>query len=85
MIILIIILLLILFSSNTECLTVRPSAVVKERLSNDIINNKHLFTSGSNFEVARDKLNWLDAITYEDARKLHRNKMLDANNIMKYL
>lgn len=85
MIIIIALFLVILFSSTTECLTVKPSASAKKQLSEDIINNKHLFTSGSNFEVARDKLNWLDAITYEDARKLHRNKMLDSNNIMKYL
>ena len=85
MIILIIVLLLILFSSNTECLTVRPGAVAKKQFSNDIVNNKHLFSSTSNFEVARNKLSWLDAITYEDARKLHREKMLDSNNIMKYL
>jgi hypothetical protein len=50
-----------------------------------IEQNKELFAGGSDFELARDKLNWLDAITYEDARKLHRNKSLSANNIMKYL
>ena len=85
MIILIIVLILILSISNTECLTVKPSEAVKKRLSEDIVNNKHLFTGGSNFDIARNKLNWLDAVTYEDARKLHRNKMLDSNNIMKYL
>ena len=85
MFILIIALLIVMLNSNYECLVSRPSDKMRQKLSMQIEQNKELFAGGSDFELARDKLNWLDAITYEDARKLHRNKSLSANNIMKYL
>lgn len=85
MFILIIALLIVMLTSNYECLVSKPSDQMRQKLSMQIEQNKELFSNSSDFELARDKLYWLDAITYEDARKLHRNKSLSANNIMKYL
>lgn len=83
--ILIAVLVYILFRSSTECLSVKPSNLVKMQLADEIVKNKELFNNRYRFDEARNQLSWLDAVTYEDARKLSLDGKLSTDLMIKYL
>jgi hypothetical protein len=57
----------------------------KERIeyAKQIMNNKYTFEE--NFYAAKNKMEWIDAITYEDVRKLIRENNFDENSIISIL
>lgn len=69
---------------NAECLVSKPTGVEKEYMASDIINNKNLFISNNMSEV-RQILPWMDAITYEDVRKLIRHNDFNTASVVRAL
>ncbi len=85
-IIIIIILLYLLFiKNNKEGLSSKLSLDNKKKLANDIINNIELFTNGENLYKIKNKFSWVDAIIYEDVRKLKHDNKINLENIINIL
>jgi len=63
-----------------EGLTVKPSSDQIEDFTNKILQNKHVFVGGS-LNSARSAMPWVDAVIYEDVRRLVRNGSFTAAGI----
>jgi hypothetical protein len=77
--------LVVILNIRKECLEIKPSEAAKIKLANSVVNNQHLFSGTTGFKNARNKLPWLDAVTYEDSRLLSRDGKLNINNVSQIL
>ena len=77
--------LVVVLNIKRECLETKPSEAAKLALANVVIDNQHLFSGTTGFRNARNKLPWLDAVTYEDSRLLSRDGKLNINNVSQIL
>lgn len=68
--IIVVIILLIHVNTSKEGLTNKPSNEQIKHMSSDILNNKYLFNSQSNFYSARNKISWIDPVIYEQIRMM---------------
>lgn len=67
-----------------EGLTSRPTDAEKKYLIGELLNNKELFSSKTMAD-AKNKFEWIDAVTYEEARKLALSNKFNAENIEEIL
>lgn len=83
------ILIFVIFNKDTECLSSRPSENSRAKMAQQILNNKDMFNTGKNQRYTlpdiKEKMSWIDAITYEDLRKLSMENKLNMQNIVKVL
>lgn len=84
-IIIYVLVILFLFSfyenSRKESLVSKPSNDERDRMSREVMSNRQLFTNKHVMQDARLYMPWMDAITYEDLRKLIRDKKFTLKNI----
>jgi hypothetical protein len=73
-----------ILSSQNEALVNRPTANEKREFANIILNNSSIFYNGT-LDKARDVMEWMDAILYEDLRKLAHSNKLNIDNVLKVL
>lgn len=77
---------IIFYLSVKECkkqgLHSRPSSEEAAKLSKEIIQNKEYFSDRTYYE-AREKMDWLDPVTYEDIRNLSIKNNLNYESIQK--
>lgn len=60
---------------QTESLTTRPNNEEKNGMISEVMKHADLFRNAGNLELARNEMPWMDAIVYEDLRRLmSRNK-----------
>lgn len=63
--------------------TDKPTEKERIEYAKQIMNNKHTFQE--NFYTAKNKMEWMDAITYEDVRKLIRENNFNEKSIISIL
>lgn len=77
------ILLIVLFymkcSKNTDGFESKPDAIHAEQMATSMLVNKDKFRT---LRSAREYMPWIDAITYEDARRLIREGNFTKQNIL---
>ena len=78
-------LVLIIAYPRKERLVNRPSEQDKIRYADTIVKHKELFARSAGYDHARQRMEWLDPITYEDARTLSRNNKLNQSEVVKLL
>jgi hypothetical protein len=61
----------------------KPSELQKQKFTDEIIKNRSDFVS--DMYSAREKMPWLDAITYEDVRNLIRENNFNKESILNIL
>lgn len=78
-----IILLLIFIQSDS----ISESFTAKEieNKSRDIFRHKNAFVSNVKYKTIKNKMNWIDPVTYNDIYKLSNDKKLSINNIKETL
>jgi hypothetical protein len=70
-IVLLVVLLVLVYcykKSDRSAFTNKPSELDKQNYANQILSHKQVFSS--DFYAAREIMQWIDAITYEDVRSL---------------
>lgn len=83
LVILIVLIIILLFKSykRNECFTSKPSSDDVKRYTSEMISHRDMF--GKSFYEARKKMDWLDPVIYEDARRLKISNNFDASNLQK--
>lgn len=67
---------------TTDGFESKPSAVVAEQMATQMMSSKNKFRD---LEKLRQSLPWMDAITYEDGRRLIREGNFTKQNILDIL
>lgn len=71
--------------SSKEGLVTKPTDLQKSAMADSVLSNKELFQNKADLQSTKNKLNWVDAVTYEDIRKLAHSNKLTKSNIMNVL
>ena len=58
----------------------KPTAEQVTQYTSEMLTNKHVFSGGS-IDDAKNVMPWIDPVSYEDARSLHRKNKLNAETI----
>lgn len=61
----------------------KPTTEQANVYAQELVNNQNLISGG--LEQAKQKMNWIDSITYEDARELIANNAMTHKNAMDIL
>lgn len=83
--ILVVIIIVMVMMPRREGLTSRPNEQSKKLMANQIMDAAHMFNDNSSLDSIRTKIGWMDAVTYEDMRKLSREGMLNTDSIQSKL
>lgn len=70
---------------DRECLTSKPSDKQRKMMVEQILSNKELFSGNYNLDTAKNNIDWLDPISYEDLRNLYRKNMFHNDKIKQIL
>jgi len=81
LIIILIILIVVRLLSSREGLTNKPNEKERQQMVESVLQNKNLFGNTSDMLTTRNVLPWMDAISYEDLRKLYRHEKFTKSNI----
>jgi hypothetical protein len=81
----IVLLLWFLYMSSTEGMMTKPKEEEKKMMAHQIYGAKEIFDNNQTLDNAKNKLPWLDNVTYEDARNLHRKDQFNVSNLMNIL
>jgi len=72
--------------NGSEGLTARPADGRRETMSSQVAQNKHMFQNDEmDVHQIRGVFPWMDAVVFEDLRKLVRENKFDKQNIYKTL
>ena len=72
--------------STQECLVSKPNNMERMHMARQVLTNQELFHNNkSTLPNIREKIDWMDAITYEDIRRLSRADKLNYQNIIEIL
>jgi hypothetical protein len=73
-------------SSRCEGLVSRPTHKNRERMADVVMKNKYIFTNDQmDVPAIRSIMPWMDAVVFEDLRKLTRENMFELKNIYQVL
>jgi len=81
-IIILILIILIFYCINIEGFEVSPNIKIR---TEEVLENKTLFGGDSTYQEARNKLKWLDPVTYDDIIRLKKNNNLNENMVSNYV
>ena len=82
-VLIIILIVLILFKNNREYLVSKPKAHMIPTMTQEIIQNEGMFTSG--IEPVKKKIPWMDPVLYEDVRNLSFKKNINTDTVSRLL
>lgn len=69
-----------------EGLVSRPNVLHRESMASDVLQNKHIFQNDKlNITQIRHRMPWMDAVVFEDLRKLVRENKFAKENIYNVL
>ena len=69
--------------ANRSSFETKPTTEQANVYAQELVNNQNLITGG--LEQAKQKMHWIDSITYEDARELIANNAMTHKNAMDIL
>lgn len=83
--IVVILLIIIIYKYKNEGFQGGLNQSEKEKMANDILNKKELFSADRDYKNAKTQIKWLDPVTYHDARNLFLSDRLTKKAIMNAL
>lgn len=75
------ILLKVLTNCQRDSLITRPDHATRETMAADVLKNKRIFNSAVDVSDIRHRMPWMDAVIYEDIRKLSQTGKFEKKNI----
>lgn len=66
--------------SDSEGFVSKPTDADIKKFSDSVLQNNQIFHGGTFYE-AREKMPWIDAVTFEDLRILHKNNNLNGTSL----
>jgi len=81
---LLLVVLLVVFIYKKPCseyLTTKPTKSQIAKYTSEVLDNKELFLANSTLYQAKERLSWIDPITYEDIRTLQIRDKLSTDNL----
>lgn len=86
--IIIILVIIMIFLCCGNCgkdgLSVKPDANMRNELADTIMKNKEVFVN-STLYMAKDRIDWIDPVTYEDLRMLSNRNAFTKENVIQLL
>jgi hypothetical protein len=67
-------------SKNRECFTDQHNKQIKKN-AREAYNNKTIFKPGVNYQTIKNKLPWVDPVSYDDMYKLSLKEQLTISNL----